>query len=66
LGLAPVITEQHQPLATYWIDINLTSPGQSVSTEGLLPPSVAGAHLEIRDCPAAASSAPAPVAATPK
>jgi hypothetical protein len=66
LGLAPVITEQHQPQATYWVDINLTSPGQSVSTQGLLPPSVAGAHLEIRDCPVAASSAPAPAAAPPK
>jgi hypothetical protein len=60
LGLAPVITEQHQPGAAYWVDISLTSPEQSVSTEGLLPPAV-GAHLEIRDCPAAASSAPAPV-----
>lgn len=60
LGLTPVITEQHQPEATYWVDINLTSPEQSVSTEGLLPPAV-GAHLEIRDCPAAASSAPVPV-----
>jgi hypothetical protein len=65
LGLAPVITEQHQPQATYWVDINLTAPGQSVSAEGLLPPAV-GAHLEIRDCPAVASSAPAPVAAPPK
>jgi hypothetical protein len=61
LGLTPVITEQHQPGATYWVDINLTSPEQSVSTEGLLPPAV-GAHLEIRDCPAAGSSAPAPLA----
>ena len=60
LGLTPVITEQHQPEATYWVDINLTSPEKSVSTEGLLPPAV-GAHLEIRDCPAAPSSAPAPV-----
>ncbi|HEY6456838.1 MAG TPA: SPOR domain-containing protein [Steroidobacteraceae bacterium] len=59
LGLTPVITEQHQPEATYWVDINLTSPEQTVSTQGLLPPA-AGAHLEIRDCPAAASSAPAP------
>jgi hypothetical protein len=65
LGLTPVITEQHQPQATYWVNINLTSPQQSVSTEGLLPPAV-GAHLEIRDCPAAASSAPAPVAAESK
>jgi hypothetical protein len=65
LGLTPVITQQHQPQATYWVDINLTSPGQSVSTEGLLPPAV-GAHLEIRDCPAAASSASAPVAAASK
>ncbi|HEY4338594.1 MAG TPA: hypothetical protein VGM97_01480 [Steroidobacteraceae bacterium] len=65
LGLMPVITEQHQPQATYWVNINLTSPGQSVSTEGLLPPAV-GAHLEIRDCPTAASNAPAPVAAAPK
>jgi hypothetical protein len=66
LGLAPVITEQHQPQATYWVDINLTAPGQSVSTEGLLPPAVSGAHLEIRDCPSAASTAPAPVAAPAK
>ncbi len=65
LGLAPVITEQHQPQATYWVDINLTSPQQSVSTEGLLPPAV-GAHLEIRNCPTSASSAPAPVAAASK
>jgi hypothetical protein len=65
LGLTPVITEQHQPQATYWVDINLTSPEQSVSTEGLLPPAV-GAHLEIRDCPQAASSAAAPVAAASK
>ena len=61
LGLTPAITTQHQPQAAYWVDINLTSPEQSVSTEGLLPPAV-GAHLEIRDCPAVASSAPAPVA----
>jgi hypothetical protein len=66
LGLAPVVTEQHQPQASYWVDINLTAPGQSVSTEGLLPPTAEGAHLEIRDCPAAASSAPVPVAAPPK
>jgi cell division septation protein DedD len=65
LGLSPVITEQHQPQATYWVDINLTSRGQSVSTEGLLPKAAAGGHLEIRDCPAAASSAPASVAAPP-
>jgi hypothetical protein len=65
LGLTPVITEQHQPQATYWVDINLTSPEQSVSTQGLLPPAV-GAHLEIRDCPPVASSAPAPVAAASK
>lgn len=63
LGLAPVVTEQHQPQASYWVDINLTAPGQSVSTQGLLPSATAGAHLEIRDCPAAASSAPSPVAA---
>jgi hypothetical protein len=65
LGLSPVITEQHQPQASYWVDINLNSPGQSVSTEGLLPKAAAGAHLEIRDCPTAASSASAPVAARP-
>jgi hypothetical protein len=58
LGLAPAIAEQHQSQATYWVDINLSSPGQSVSTEGLLPPASTGAHLEIRDCPAPASSAP--------
>jgi hypothetical protein len=66
LGLAPVVTEQHQPQASYWVDINLTAPGQSVSTQGLLPPAAAGAHLEIRDCPATAGSAPAPLAAPPK
>jgi hypothetical protein len=59
LGLAPAIAEQHQSQASYWVDIYLNSPGQSVSTEGLLPPAAAGAHLEIRDCPTPASSAPA-------
>ncbi|MEJ0006608.1 MAG: potassium channel family protein [Steroidobacteraceae bacterium] len=49
--MTPAITEQHQPQATYWVDINLTSPSQSVSTQGLLP-AAGGAHLEIRDCPA--------------
>jgi hypothetical protein len=58
LGLAPVVSEEHQSQATYWVNINLTSPDQSVSTEGLLPSAVDGAHLEIRDCPAAGSSAP--------
>lgn len=64
LGLMPVISEAHQSQATYWVDINLTSPGQIVSTEGLLPSAVEGAHLEIRDCPAPASSAP-PSASAP-
>jgi hypothetical protein len=59
LGLTPVIAEQHQPQATYWVNIALASPDQSVSTEGLLPSGTAGAHLEIRDCPVPASSAPA-------
>jgi hypothetical protein len=45
-------------LTVYWVNINLTSPGQSVSTEGLLPAASAGGHLEIRDCPASAASAP--------
>jgi hypothetical protein len=64
LGLAPAIAEQHQSQATYWVDINLTSPGQSVSTEGLLPPASASAHLEIRDCPTPTSSAPPASSAT--
>jgi cell division septation protein DedD len=59
LGLSAAITEQHQPQATYWVNINLSSPGQSVSTEGLLPPAAADAHLEISDCPSPPSSAPA-------
>ncbi|MGC1458260.1 MAG: SPOR domain-containing protein [Steroidobacteraceae bacterium] len=59
LGQTPLISEAHQSQATYWVDINLTSPGQIVSTEGLLPSAAAGAHLEIRDCPAPASSSPA-------
>jgi hypothetical protein len=59
LGLTPVITEQHNSQATYWVDITLTSPGQAVSTEGLLPAAVKGGHIEIRDCPPPASSAPA-------
>lgn len=59
LGMTPAISEQHQYQATYWVNINLTSAGQSVPTEGLLPTAAAGAHLEIRDCPAPASSAPA-------
>ena len=58
LGLAPVVSEEHQSQATYWVNINLTSPDQSVSTEGLLPSAVDGAHLEIRDCPVPGSSAP--------
>jgi hypothetical protein len=58
LGLTPVLAEQHQYQATYWVDINLTSPGQSVSTDGLLPAAATGTHLEIRDCPAPTSSAP--------
>ena len=66
LGLTPVIAEQHQPQATYWVDINLTSPSQSVSTEGLLPAAAEGAHLEIRDCPVPQGSAPAPAGAPPK
>jgi hypothetical protein len=58
LGLAPVISEEHQSQATYWVNINLTTPDQSVSTEGLLPSAVDGAHLEIRDCPVPGSSSP--------
>ncbi len=58
LGLSAAISEQHQPQATYWVNINLSSPGQSVSTEGLLPPAAADAHLEISDCPTPPSSAP--------
>jgi hypothetical protein len=65
LGLTPVVTEQHQSQATYWVDLNLT-PAQTLSTEGLLPAKANGAHLEIRDCPAPAGSAPAaPVASAP-
>ncbi len=59
LGATPVITEQHSTQANYWVDVTLTSPGQALSTEGLLPPAVKGGHIEVRDCPAAASSAPA-------
>ena len=66
MGLTPAISEQRTPQASYWVNINLTSPGQSVSTEGLLAPAAEGAHLEIRDCPAASSSTPAPVGALPK
>jgi hypothetical protein len=51
MGLTPAITEQRTPQASYWVDIDLSSPGQSVSTEGLLPAAADGAHLEIRDCP---------------
>jgi hypothetical protein len=66
MGLTPVITQQRQPQATYWVNINLTTPEQSVSTEGLLPAAAEGAHLEIRDCPAPPSSAPVTAAAAPK
>jgi hypothetical protein len=66
MGLTPVISAQRQPQATYWVNINLTTPEQSVSTEGLLPAAAEGAHLEIRDCPAPPSSAPATAAAAPK
>jgi hypothetical protein len=65
MGLVPAITEQRQPQATYWVNINLTTPEQSVSTEGLLPPAAEGAHLEIRDCPAPPSSAPPPASSGP-
>jgi hypothetical protein len=57
LGLTAALAEQHESQATYWLDINLKTPDQSISTEGLLPAAAAGAHLEIRDCPT--SSAPA-------
>jgi hypothetical protein len=66
MGLTPAITTQRTPQASYWVNINLTTPDQSVSTEGLLPPAAEGAHLEIRDCPAPPSSAPAAAAAPPK
>jgi hypothetical protein len=59
LGVTPVITEQHNSQASYWVDVTLTAPGQAVSTEGLLPPAVKGGQLEIRDCPLPSSSAPA-------
>jgi hypothetical protein len=64
LALTPVISEAHQSQATYWVDINLASSSQIVSTEGLLPSASEGAHLEIRDCPVAASSS-APSASEP-
>jgi hypothetical protein len=66
IGLTPTITEQRQSQASYWVNINLTTPDQSVSTEGLLPPAAEGAHLEIRDCPAGPGSAPTPAATPPK
>jgi SPOR domain len=59
LGETPVITEQHSSQASYWVDVTLTSPGQVLSTEGLLPPAVKGSPIEVRDCPPPASSAPA-------
>jgi hypothetical protein len=58
LGLTPLITQQHNSQASYWVDINLTSPDQSVPTEGLLPPAIKGGHIEIRDCPRPAAGAP--------
>jgi hypothetical protein len=64
LGMTPMVSEEHQSQATYWVDINLTSATQIVSTEGLLPPAAEGAHLEIRDCPAPPSSSP-PSASAP-
>ena len=51
LDVTPKVIEQHNSQASYWVDITLTSPGQSVSTEGLLPTGIKGGHLEIRDCP---------------
>ena len=50
LGLTPVITEQRQTQTIYWLDIAATIPGQTISTDGLLP-ATTGQHLEIRDCP---------------
>jgi hypothetical protein len=52
LDVTPKVTEQHNSQASYWVDITLTSPGQSVPTEGLLPSTIKGGHIEIRDCPA--------------
>lgn len=66
LGLSSAITEQHQPQASYWVNIALSAPGQSVSTEGLLPPAATDAHLEIRDCPAAPGSTTASVTTASK
>ena len=57
--MTPVITEQHNSQAAYWVDVTLTAPDQKVSIEGLLPSAVKGAHLEVRDCPPPAGSAPA-------
>jgi len=59
LDATPVITEQHNSQASYWVDVTLSSPGGAVSTEGLLPPAVKGGHLGVRDCPPPSGSAPA-------
>ncbi len=56
LGLSPVIDEQRQGHATYWIDVTVPTAGTSVSTDGL-PAGANGARLEVRDCPALASVA---------
>ena len=56
LGVIPVLTEQHNSQASYWVDVTLTAPGEVVSTEGLLPPAVKGGHLEVRDCPPAGAA----------
>jgi hypothetical protein len=62
-GFAPTQRDEAGANQTvYWVNLNLTSPGQTVSTEGLLP--AAGGHLEIRDCPAPASSTPKDLASS--
>ena len=64
IGLTPAIAEQRTPQASYWVNIDLTTAEQSVSTEGLLPPAAEGAHLELRECPAPSSGAPVPAIPT--
>lgn len=63
LGVTPVITEQHNSQSTYWVDVTLTAPGQAVPTEGLLPATVKTGHIEVRNCPPPAGSAPQAAAA---
>ena len=62
LGVVPQIEEQRHTRASYWVDVTLPVPDQSLSLDGLLPAGAQAATLTQRNCPVpAASSTPKPL-----